>query len=315
MSKRFKTWLNMFSSVLGFAQSSENQPVTALVQKFKNGILVLEQKVADINATIGVQGQSNLGFAEYKKMVKNNCCTNATVIIGPAMSWCEETNNPQLKAKINYSNSKLLRTPDATFADTLQSIYDLLFPNAAALVPYGVTAQSFITLQDSIDEFRANNSEPREAIVSKKQKTELLDRQMRDANLYCKNTLDKLAKAYITLNLEYKNGYDAARKLVPQGNTTTKYRGVITNEVTGKPIVGALVSVAGTGLTGTSDIKGKVVIDKVPFGIQQLKVGAEGFTSLLSSPIEFKKGKYVTLDFSLVPAFVLPTVTPVTVTP
>ena len=43
------------------------------------------------------------------------------------------------------------------------------------------------------------------------------------------------------------------------------------------------------------------------------KVGAEGFTAQLSDPIEFKKGKYVTLNFSLVPAFVLPSSTPVTV--
>lgn len=303
----------MFNTVIGFAQSSENQPVTDLVLKFKNGIDALKQKVADMNATISVQGQSNLGYADYKRMIKSDCCTNTIVVTGPAMGWCEETNNPVLKAKINYSVSKLMQTPDATFADTLQGIYDLLFPHASALVPYGVTAQSFITMQDSIDEFNANNSEPREAIVSKKQKNELLKRQMYDANLFCKNTLDKLAKAYISLNLEYKNGYDAARKLVPQGSTTTKYRGVIYNETTGKPLVGAIVAIEGTDLTAKSDINGKVVIDKVPFGIQQLKVGAEGFTSQLSNPIDFKKGKYVTLNFSLVPAFVLPENAPVTV--
>ena len=302
----------MFNTIIGFAQSSENQPVTNLVLKFKNGIELLKQKVADINATISAHGVINLGYAEFKSMIKKDCCTNASVVIGPAMSWCVDTNNSILKAKINYSMTKLMRISDANFADTVQNIYDLLFPHAAALVDYGVTATSFEAMQTAIDDFIANNTEPREAIVSKKQMTELLDRQMRDANDYCKNVLDKTATAYIVLNLTYFDGYKAARKLVPQGHTTTKYRGVIYNEATGKPLVGAVVGVEGTDLIATSDINGKVVLDKVPFGIQKLKVGAEDFTSQLSDPIEFKKGQYVTKNFSLVPAFVLPVSAPVT---
>ena len=59
----------MFDTVIGFATSSENQPVTAMVPQFKNGVTALKDKVANINATIAAQGTSNLGFAEFKSMI------------------------------------------------------------------------------------------------------------------------------------------------------------------------------------------------------------------------------------------------------
>lgn len=312
MTNRFRTWLNMFNTVIGFAKSSENQPVTALVPKFKNGVDDLAQKVADINVTMQAQIGDNLGYAQLKALIKKDCCTNLIVVNGPALSWCDDTNNPVLKGKINFTFSQLLQIQDADFADSIQKIYDLLFPNAAALISYGVSAGSFTALQTSISDFIATNNDPRQAIGDRKFATKLLSTQMHAANTFCKTQLDKIAKAYIKLNADYYDKYLIKRKQIPVGNTTTKYRGVIKDEVTGKPIVGAIVAIEGTSLYSTTDIKGKVVIDKVPFGIRKLKVGAEGYTSQLSDPIEFKKGKYVTLNFSLVPAFVLPA-TPVTV--
>jgi len=84
--------------------------------------------------------------------------------------------------------------------------------------------------------------------------------------------------------------------LPPPGQFTT-FAGHVTDRATSQPIAGAVVTVD-TVLTAKTDAAGNFKIDKVPAGITDYTVQADGYT-LVSASVTTQPGTPFTLDVAL----------------
>ncbi len=82
---------------------------------------------------------------------------------------------------------------------------------------------------------------------------------------------------------------------------TGRIEGRVTAEATGDPIPGALVRVAGTALSATTNENGFYTIPSVPVGSYSVRVAAVGFQSVLYTNQVVTAGQTTTVSFSLRP--------------
>lgn len=95
--------------------------------------------------------------------------------------------------------------------------------------------------------------------------------------------------------------------LVPQGSAaqeTGRISGVVTDGSTGRPVVGALVEVVGTGVRVTADVEGRFRTAPVPAGPQIVQVGSLGYSLTQVEDVVVTSGGVVTLRVVLTPAAV-----------
>ena len=84
---------------------------------------------------------------------------------------------------------------------------------------------------------------------------------------------------------------------LPPASGFTTVAGTVTDAASKQPVAGALVTID-TVLTATTDASGKFSIDKVPSGIADYTVSAQGYT-VVSSSADVEPGKPYELDLSL----------------
>ena len=71
------------------------------------------------------------------------------------------------------------------------------------------------------------------------------------------------------------------------GQNTTTVSGVVIDEASELPVVGVLIGVEGTDLKCISAKNGHFVLEKIPFGKQQISLSLEGYTDKMY-PIKCK---------------------------
>ncbi|MBV8371702.1 MAG: carboxypeptidase regulatory-like domain-containing protein [Candidatus Eremiobacteraeota bacterium] len=84
---------------------------------------------------------------------------------------------------------------------------------------------------------------------------------------------------------------------LPPASGFTTIQGTVVDGASNKPVAGAVVTVD-TILTATTDASGKFSIDKVPSGIVDYTVQANGY-SVVSSSANVEPGKPYELDLTL----------------
>jgi hypothetical protein len=87
---------------------------------------------------------------------------------------------------------------------------------------------------------------------------------------------------------------------VPKG----RIAGVVVDGASGRPVVGARVTVDGTTVTSASDLEGRYRTPEVPAGPQTVRVAAIGYQKAALSGIVVKAGQAVTANVTLMPAVV-----------
>lgn len=88
--------------------------------------------------------------------------------------------------------------------------------------------------------------------------------------------------------------------LTPVGPATGTVNGVVRNAANADPIVGATITIAGTGLSATTGAGGTYTINNVPAGAQTLNASATGFIST-SLQVNVPEGQTLTQNISLSP--------------
>src|SRR5262245_18844021 len=85
---------------------------------------------------------------------------------------------------------------------------------------------------------------------------------------------------------------------VQQDRVVGSVRGQVKEAGTGRPLVGAQMSIQGTGLGGITGADGRYRIDNVPAGQVTVRAQLLGFT-VLSNTVTVSNGQMATLDFEL----------------
>jgi len=87
---------------------------------------------------------------------------------------------------------------------------------------------------------------------------------------------------------------------------TGKIEGTITDEATGDPIAGAIVTVVGTSHGATSDFNGDYLISNVPHGNYSIKVNASGYSTVEIANLTVASDQTTEQDFRMRKADSLP---------
>jgi hypothetical protein len=108
-------------------------------------------------------------------------------------------------------------------------------PIVASLATYGITAATQTALLNAINAFNTAIPKPRLGITEKKQSTTQLAALFKTADTALEN-IDTAVEIVRLTQVNFYNGYKAARKLVLTGGGSVSVKGIVTDASTGEPL-------------------------------------------------------------------------------
>jgi len=297
---------NMIRAVIGLTLSAANMATTALVVAFLAVMNALKANIDSVDLLRASIAQSSKGYAAQKKALKIALSAMSATIMKAAYAYAIANDDDVLAAKMKISRSKLKEMKYVDLITFVGGAIDLVTPLIASLADYGVTPvmlTNWTTLKDQLEDVISN---PQNALANREAVNKDIQNTLRECMLLLVDQADQLAWQFINLDLNYYNQYLANRKLHPH-HFSTQLKATVVDEL-GQPILGATVSVDGTGRTGVTDEHGYVNVNHVPFGIRSVTVTV-GTISRTYGPFRFKKGHAIINKFESAPEWATPPVT------
>jgi hypothetical protein len=238
-----------------------------------------QNAIAQIRTSSEMQNFDKTGIAENKNEWKKALVTFAADSARKLTAYAKFTNNQILLSEINYSESDLKRRPDTNLQDAVQGIYDRAQPIVAALETYGITADTQTALLNAINAFNTAIPKPRLGITEKKQSTTQLAALFKTADTALEN-IDTAVEIVRLTQVNFYNGYKAARKLVLTGSKSISLKGIVTDASTGEPLKSVTLKFSKNGTSAKlkplngKDYLIKKTADKGGFMIKTLAEGS-----------------------------------------
>lgn len=241
MTRRQEAKFKMYRVIEAWCDN--NVAITSLNAAFTVALGDFKVKIVAIDAMAQQREVPITGIAVDKSSSKQQMCEAAADTAALVYAFAATRGDATLKAEVNFSVSELMRMRESSLAERCQAIHDTGAANLAALNDYGVTAAKLTALQTLIDAFTAETPKPRTAIAERKTETANLVALFKDADQILEERMDKLVVAFKAADPDFVSTYDAARRVTNPPTTTTQLKGVVTDEKTGAPVVGANVTV------------------------------------------------------------------------
>jgi hypothetical protein len=113
--------------------------------------------------------------------------------------------------------------------------------------------------------------------------------------------MDKNVLALQTNHPDFVLKYKENRTIIDLKKTSATLKGIVTSNIDGSPIHGAVVSLDNTLFAAISNSKGKYSIKDIPFGEYITIATAPLFEDLNGNNVKIKLGQITFLDFELLP--------------
>ncbi len=157
------------------------------------------------------------GIATNKRERRDVMVDLTVAVAQAAYALATDTDDPELKAKMNYSRSDLVAGRDAVIGQRCQGVHTEANAVAGSLVAYGVTAGDLAALQTAINKYVGVLSAPRTAITIRKGATAAIEALTR-ANLDILNErMDKLMVGFNATAPDFHHEYFDARIIIDLG--------------------------------------------------------------------------------------------------
>ena len=234
-----------------------------------------------------------------QKELKNKIALQVSDICATATVYAEQYDNPKLAAAMGICKSDITTQKDPDVYGMVIDVVNALQPllSDAHFMEFDITAAMLSDLMTDVTTFRDNikkNSVVENGgSVANQKINEVI--KMLDKNV---KTFDRLISKFSTTNPDFVAGYriNAALENAPVRNTGIE--GVVTDEATGKPIAGALVTVPKRDKLTTTDKGGHYSIISMYAGMYKMEVSAPGFAIKLVD-VRVLRGKVATMYFAL----------------
>ena len=173
--------------------------------------------LADIDAQARIQEGKTTGITQNKQKEEDEMIQATIEIAAAVYAYAARIGDNELKAKVNYTPSRLHRSRDTILKDICQKIHDAANEVIAELADYGKTPADLNQQQQEIDDYAAILADPRAAIGTRATATSTLVTLFRQGDDHLKNRLDKLMVAYQNSEPQFYNKYQSARTIVDLG--------------------------------------------------------------------------------------------------
>ena len=203
----------MFDTVLSFFDNyPEKWSSIPKVGEFKNAFGEL---VNQINESQLAQQEAQVFLGKNKKQLKSMIAQKADILNDSIEAFALVTDDSKLANKMASSYSELNRMRNADFSPAIQLIIAEAESNKNVLESeYGVTAEQVEDLKSNLDDFLAMNGQPRAYRIASIQATKDLEQLFVDATAILDSRLDKVMSIFKRRDLNFYNGYQAARVIV-----------------------------------------------------------------------------------------------------
>ena len=253
-----------------------------LITKFRvnvNAIVVLrEQQEVDIS---GISGK--------KELLRADLAAKAYDISRKTEAYACLSNNLILEKEVHFPETSLKSATDSKLESRSLIIYERAKANIANLMPYGVTEDDLIALQNAIDLFHASVPTPRTITTEKKQITNQLARLFKE-NALILEKIDLLVELVRLKQPLFYSGYKDIRKIILTGTGSLALMALATDAATGEVIKGVKFTFVRQNENGEK-VKNETPLVKVTAkkGKLNIKNMAEGSYITTVEKVGFKK--------------------------
>ncbi|NEW82409.1 MAG: hypothetical protein GZ094_08595 [Mariniphaga sp.] len=256
--------------------------VEPLITKFRvnvNAILVLrEQQEIDIS-----------GISGNKKFLRADLAAKAFDISRKTEVYASLSNNLILEKEVHFAETSLTSATDSKLESRSLIIYERANSNIDDLMPYGVTEDDLIALQNAIDLFHASVPAPRTRTTEKKQITNQLVMLFQE-NAKILEKIDLLVELVRLKQSLFYSGYKDSRKIILTGTGSLALIAIATDAATGEVIKGVKFTFVHQNENGEK-VKNETPLVKVTAqkGKLNIKNLAEGPYITIVEKVGFKK--------------------------
>lgn len=226
MTDRQENKLSMYATVIQVCNA--NNAAWSGLTAFANAFTNFSNATQAISDTRITQETITTGIAQDKTALRERMATLAQRVGSAVAAYASVTSNNELRNKVNYTFTDLLRTRDTISADRCRVIYTEANAVVADLTDYGVDATMLTELDAAITAYSAIIVSPRTAISIRKTSTAELKALFKQADDVLKNQMDLLAKMFMDSAPTFYSNYLNARVIVDlkgggsgQGDTDT----------------------------------------------------------------------------------------------
>ena len=235
---------------------------------------------ANIDAIGNLRDQQEVdttGVTDDKDLKRVTLEGQTYTIASATVFYASVTNNRDLLKKVNFTRSQLDKARDNELPGMSKQVHQAAAANAAALLPYGITAIMIAALNTAIEEFVDYISKPRAAKSETSAATEQLPKVYTDTDKVLEERLDKGMEIFKS-STDFYTQYFNARIIV---NSPTLKRALAVNivdDVTGAPIEHVKVLVDLT-INRRSSAKGNIRVQSLTEGSHSLTASLPGYVS------------------------------------
>jgi Carboxypeptidase regulatory-like domain len=250
--------LNMYDAVI--AHGEANPALIALTPALSNALLTFTATVGTLHSTAQLEASAISGIAMDKADLKISVTDTALSIAGAVFAYAAAANNNELKEKVNFSRTALLRQKDELFTADVQEIHNQATVNLASLATYGITAPLLADFQTSIVSYAGKVPAPRNAASTRASLGEQIKTIISDCDEILKLQMDKLVLQLKSEQPVFYNAYKSNRVILDPGSSTTKLTGTVTDQGTDIGIANVLVQVVDQPYSTTTEADGEYLL-------------------------------------------------------
>ncbi|MEI6852181.1 MAG: hypothetical protein WCL06_05030 [Bacteroidota bacterium] len=208
------------------------------------------------------------------------------------------TADPGLKAKVNFTISKLLNIPYADAEANTKAIIDVITPIIDDLEPFGAKQ---IHLDDAIakrKEFLDVQTKPRINIDERKVQNANIHPNVLEGKRICEEMIDPIIRTLFTDHHDLYALYFNARQIINLPHGTTVVEGYVFKSDGVTPVYDAIIKFPQQNLQTNTLIDGSFRLIKFPHGLTTPEI-IYGGTQITTEPFEVKQGQTVKRIFKL----------------
>lgn len=186
-------------------------PMQAAVQTYKQKLVAIDD---------GTRKQQTPSGATEEKAAARDALEDVAFLMCEAIgAMAHVSGDHDLLALSNATQSTFRRASDDELSNLAAGILSAASAHKSELAAFEVTQANIDELDQALQRFNASKSNPRMAIAERSARGDSLEAQVRDAQDFLRNQIDRLVNLFRRSNPEFVAGYRNARVIVDRAAT------------------------------------------------------------------------------------------------
>lgn len=275
---------NMYKAVSSFLNNT-NPILISKMPQMDEAILNLQNNITEIQQISEKQIQNNNGIKASKDITKTEIVNAIFVLAGQVRSFAVNTNNIVLLDEVYYTISALRAMTDANLIINASIIIKKAHQNSTNLADYGVTPTSLSEIEALLDQFSQKLAQPRNAIASKTEKTQLIKKAFGKTDLLLNQKMDALVIILKFSEPQFYNIYHNNRQITKPAYTTLAISVTVT-DIDNQPLQKVKATIEEYTKIYKTTANGRFHVKSLPEGMHKITFQLPNYkTQTLNVPV------------------------------